>query len=241
MQIHGVKHVGRAGGNVSVQILADALLPALHVVVLRLQRQLLFNRSDAGRGHGAGLLDVGARRIQSRACRDGVAADSGHLIDDNHAAARAQNLDSRGHARAARADDDDVSIPGFQLLGSLLGLNSLGDIRLGSAGSQPRSLHNLDQAVAGEGAARNGIHRNGLILDDRCRDLGKRRIGDAGSLAVGEHLNGGQLAALDGGGHLDLASEALAHALEGLSHRRRAQHGQNHHKTNDALHSFSSF
>ena len=165
VQIRGVEHLIAAGGDVGVQVLADGLLPALHGVALGLQGQFFLNGLDAGGGHGAGLLDIAACRVEGAACGDGIAAHGGHLFHDEHAAAGPQRFHGGGHARATRADDYHVSRLGLQF-SRLLGGDFLGDHLFGGAGGQQGRLDRLNEATAGIGASGHGIHGYALMFQD---------------------------------------------------------------------------
>ena len=153
-----------------------------------------------------------------RAAANGAAHGVG-LFQDNNFRAVAASLNGGAHAGHASANHQHVGIgDGARLLGLFF--------------QTQRVLYRGHDALGGEGGAGYNVHIRALGFHDFSGNLFHRSVAYAGGIAVAEHLNLGDLAALDGHGNLQIAAKTGARAFEhavrqlrGIGcHAHQAQH-----------------
>ena len=189
--------------------------------------------------HGIVLLDgelaAVVHSVHRAAGQDGVAANLGHLFDNDDVRAVLLSRDRGSQARAARADDDDV---GRQLFVSrlldddFLLLHQRSGIH--AAVLQGR-LDGRQDRVGGHGRAGHGVDVDGIQLHHLRRDLRARQLADAGGVLALVHshgLDGAVVRQGDGHGHradaadLGIAGGGVAgvsHGQDGGHHERKRQ------------------
>ena len=187
-----------------------------------------------GSGGGEGLLQTGALlelivvliggigSIHTAGRLGGVAAHQAQLLYQDHLLAGLGGGDGGGHAGAAGAHHHNVSVLGAGGVG--IGVGAAGDQGGGvHAGGLQRSLHGLDDALAGVSGGGDGVHLGGLDLHDLGGDLLNGGSADARGLAVL-----GDLDLLDPGGgqgHADFDDAAKALTLAGVGTGLKAAGG----------------
>ena len=160
------------------------------------------------------LLDDGLSAHDGAAGHSSRTADASHLLEYQHVRTQLAGTHSSAQAGHAGADDDDVRLLKRNL-----------HSRFFSGFARKRSGNRSLDGFAGDGRAGNGGDISALRFHDRCRDLFDRRIADTRGLAVSADLNRHDLAALDGNGHIHIAANTLADAIEDAVSSLR--HGRN--------------
>ena len=144
-------------------------------------------------------------RVQGRR-----AADHRHLFDQDDVGAEGFRLDGGGNARAARAHHDDVGVFLDELLGGLLLHDGRGELGGIAASLLDCLCDGGADAFGRHRGARHGVDGGALRRDDRLREVGDGGIRDADRFGVLHHLDGVELAGLDGDFDRDRAVAALA-------------------------------
>ena len=224
VQLRGVKQGGLAGGQVLLDLALHGDQRIAEVAeVRRIEVQVALQGLQQGAVHLHLVLTLRVSRVEALTGDQGVAAQRAGLLDQHDAGAVLRGGDGRRQARAAAANDDNVIGRLDVLNGRRLHRGRLQRVHI--AASQRDGLGRSGQdGVGGVGRSGNGVNRQGLVLDNRRRDIADRRVGQARGLRMLGDLHRGDR--VGGHGHADLHRAVVAVRLSrvgarGVARRQR--------------------
>ena len=178
----------------------------LHVALLVAALEGIFG-VEFGRvvGNAELGLDPVLRHVHFGARNEGVAADGGHLFKEDDVRTGVLRFDRGREARAARTDHDDViggffrEVDGGFLDGLLVGLRERHARLLGGV------LNGVEEALRGEGGARDNVEVRGVRLNDVVLHFREDLLRENGVFLVLHDLDVGDAAFVERDGNRNVA------------------------------------
>ena len=199
-------------------------------------RQVGFHLLDAVH---AGLLQPVAGSGDLAAGEQRVAADVVHLFDEDDVRAGLAGLDRGGHACAARADDQHVTVVGIVHFGGLrFGIRGRQTV---DAGLRKGVLDGADKCSGRKGRAGDSFHIHSIAIQHPGAQILHGNVAQTNRFFIGEDVNILESAVFDGDFNRYIAGlAALAGAGEGSVFSKTgdgcAQHHEREHQGKDLLH-----
>ena len=214
VQLRAVKQGGLAGSQVLLDLALHGDQRVAEVAkVRRIEVQVALQGLQQGAVHLHLVLTLRVSRVEALTGDQGVAAQRAGLLDQHDAGAVLRGGDGRRQARAAAANDDNVIGRLDVLNGRRLHRGRLQRVHI-AAGQRNGLSRSSQDGVGGVGRAGHGVNRQGLVLNDRRRNVGNRRIGQARGLRMLGDLHRGDR--VGGHGHADLHRAVVAVRLSGI-------------------------